>query len=889
MSNTHRQLLIHLQKARSPLHMLREEESPPTPPPKDPGYITATGMDNESSMARPASGSKRKREAQQDDNVYEMRNGQLELAHADSPTPQKRSRSNTGRSDGGRSSDATPAQRHQGSLRRKQGVGNLSNLNLRHAAARQNKSRSQSPTGRESRFQEGSLTDKPSQQPPSAFTRFIRSESGNLTQVEELMHDYHNGVNDTADTVDEPVQRETFSKNEHQGKATDNKKNEGGGGIFRFGKSFASGFHPIALWNKVWNESKEELTRRNILEAQRKAKMRAEAQAEAQAKYDQMKQDGKFKPQHVVFAGNPAAPRPPVQETSALASIASNGQTYQRQASLGSSAAVAQVDGSSFGGSQTAEVPPSTAKPGRFSRLHLRTPSISNLRSTLRSVRSHSALGGAIEREPSSSASPVKADMDHSTLRKSVSRFDLKKERRLSKRVSDLESKLLKARMELSTALDDASPAPKFGNKYERFTPLASSRRSRFVPGALPTLPSERLMFPTGPDDEGTDEPLRPFASTTRPRNALDLNTAFDNIDDEEEEDEEETMRVKRKMPYPTRADEVFQPMDTTEDGQENNYGTKSFQAAIEDDLSSDPIALDDKELDTPASLSDDDMEEATQSPDFDSLGNKLEVLNDSPKSATASKKPRSKKRHFDAADDADPLFVPDPDDEQSTEFEDTNPKKKRKSTSKSRGSSTKKTPANKATKKSSIPVPSPNSKTPRTAIPTSASNTSTVPATAAENVSEDELIAPTKPVRTSIDSEVTSLDPVFEEEEDLSTIPLKNAPAEPTALSTPARYGHNAVRTRSKSPHKRSDSLQPGAMDHVNMKRHRPMRSNSPPPLLAGQLGMPIGFVDGEVSIVPGQAGVPHLPKGANGSFESLVKGGNKKDEPFEWPEDVF
>jgi hypothetical protein len=401
-------------------------------------------------------------------------------------------------------------------------------------------------------------------------------------------------------------------------------------------------------------------------------------------------------------------------------------------------------------------------------------------------------------------------------------------------------------------------------------------------------------MFPTGPEDNGTDQTPRPFASKTRPRNAIDLKSAFDNIDDEDEDYGDETVRASN-APYPAHAVELFQPEDAVieDEYHETNKRDQDFLAAIEKDLSSDPIGLDDLDPNTPAKLSEDEMEESTQSPDFDSLGSKLEILENSGQAAKASRG-KSRKRHFGAADDADALFVPDPDDEQSTELEETNPKKKRKSTSKSRGAGagTKKmSGGGKAAKKSSIPVPSPKDKEgslKATSLPTTKTG-----AAAAANVSEDELTTSpdaVAPNRISIDSDNKSLDPVYEEEEGAAetsaTLPLKSDPLKPTAMSTPARYGRsNHVRSRSASPHKRSDSLQPGPMEKSGVLRLRPV---SPPP--PGGSGMQIQVVDDVVSaVVPGRDGVPVLPQGANGSFDSLVKSGGKNDENFEWPEDVF
>ncbi|KAF2225029.1 hypothetical protein BDZ85DRAFT_280231 [Elsinoe ampelina] len=81
-------------------------------------------------------------------------------------------------------------------------------------------------------------------------------------------------------------------------------------------------------------------------------------------------------------------------------------------------------------------------------------------------------------------------------LRQSASKKDLREQRRLSKRVSDLEIRLEKARKALDTSIQKSSPMPIFPSPYEKYKPkFALNSRKSFTPG-LPTLHSEGVLFP---------------------------------------------------------------------------------------------------------------------------------------------------------------------------------------------------------------------------------------------------------------------------------------------------------------------------------------------------------------------------------------------------------
>lgn len=150
--------------------------------------------------------------------------------------------------------------------------------------------------------------------------------------------------------------------------------------------------------------------------------------------------------------------------------------------------------------------------------------------------------------------------------------------------------------------------------------------------------------------------------------------------------------------------------------------------------------------------------------------------------------------------------------------------------------------------------------------------------------------------VRTSIDSQAAPLDPVFEEEEETTAGAAIETPTVPTR--NPAR---------SNSPQKRAGSVQPGAEEQMIVRaahaaqehpsRNGGIRNESPPPN-----NWTVTTSTETVTIIPGTDDVPGLPRGANGSFESLDMfgdavrevevlraGGSELRGEFEWPDDVF
>ncbi|THY29132.1 hypothetical protein D6D01_03643 [Aureobasidium pullulans] len=202
------------------------------------------------------------------------------------------------------------------SIRRKDARYGLSSLNKRHAEPIDVDVDIVDNT-RPSRFQEGSMSDKPSAQPPSVFTR-DHSNSGvpALANVDHLMSQYHE-ENSTPSvhhqlrpTVNHPLQDDpvddpppppasvpTFDSIPPSTTASVKPS----GGLFRFGKMFASTFNPANVWesfSRTWKESKEDLTVRNIEENRKRAQAQPEAVLDDKALYEQayqeLKKSGQF-------------------------------------------------------------------------------------------------------------------------------------------------------------------------------------------------------------------------------------------------------------------------------------------------------------------------------------------------------------------------------------------------------------------------------------------------------------------------------------------------------------------------------------------------------------------------------------------------------------------
>ena len=807
-----------------------------------------------------SSGSKRKRQAIETSEYHSY----SEAEDLDDHTP-KRSRPSNQQSDVSASEGNSNQQRR---LVRKKGSRNLSNLNLRHAAKTQTQRQTYS---RESKFQEGSLTDRPSEQPPSLYTRLTRGHNRHPAHVDELLDAYHDGKEDV------PVaegQEQAIGDAEDRDTGIAAPKKEDIRGFFQFGRHFPTSFNPISLWKSIWSQTKEEIAREDMAKEAEKARIKAEAEA----RYAQMKETGQLGLQLVEFG--PLDTRLYVEPTSTPqdSAFAVDDRASSHEASRNTSAATVlrplQHDEDEGSFRDSGADPPTSVTKSLRDRFHLKRPSLSNLK------RMRSDISLNKNRESSSSISPLKnafgfSALKHSTskidLTNSASRGDLKKQNKLSKRVSDLESKLQQARKELDEALVEASPMPRLSGNYERFTPSIGRARPKFVPGQLPSLPSERiLMAEQDLQIDGEDWRL----DEVRPRKSTQL--SFDRPEYEAGSEDEETIRASRARAYPRRAASLF-------GGSQDNdldLTVKETQASANTVQPTQNITETNENMD-PNSTTDLSKEAASQSApvvDYATLDAKLKALDANVKTARRLAKPRKRKS---TGVDEDKLFRPGrTESDEDEEYQEGSSKKKRKSNGENAASppakraartTTQGSPAKKGMKaapKSNGPKSSPTRKP--AAKKTVATQSEEQHAATKEGYSADEASGSID-FRASVNSQAPPLDPVYEEEED----------REP---GTDEEVMTRAARAAQQHPGRRG-----GSRD----------LSLSPAKTVTTQTTI----VEESVPVVPGKDGVPQLPKGANGSFESLDRlgvaaadveilraaGQTEKTEKFEWPEDVF
>ena len=332
---------------------------------------------------------------------------------------------------------------------------------------------------RPSRFLEGSMNDKVSRRPPSLYTR-----------EEQAMERYASADMEDVDMV-------------YDAGIESNKP----AGMFRFGKAIANAFSSVNVWqglNVIWKDKERE----NQAKPERE-----NLKFKAELKYAELKKNG--------YKGTHNAPaRPESQEVPAI--IYEDTDDSRRSSFRDSGVDVDgyrsssdRKDSGQFTPSTEGLMPPpsliavhrsaspfSDASSGRRSSIHFHKPSLEGLKK----VKSHIHLP-SIKRTTEDVVPVPSTGMDDVAgpgLRREASKKDIAKQFRLSKKVSDLENKLEVARRELELSIQEAPPVPDL--------PLRIGR-ARFVPGALASLPSERLLTPqTGNKDVAVEESSGPAA-----------------------------------------------------------------------------------------------------------------------------------------------------------------------------------------------------------------------------------------------------------------------------------------------------------------------------------------------------------------------------------------
>ncbi|KAF2811693.1 uncharacterized protein BDZ99DRAFT_518946 [Mytilinidion resinicola] len=341
---------------------------------------------------------------------------------------------------------------------------------------------------RSSKFLEGSMNDKTSNKPPSVFTRLFQGSSQGLS-VDQLMADYEEDANRPATArphtraSSSPVKKPQHAPNESV--ASINTAESKRSGLFRFGRSIAASFNPANIWYKLQNSYKEAEEEVASEEASKLGTDLDDRKAKAEQAYAELKAAGLLKPTKTFVRGS-------------VTSEKTDAETKPRDSGIEMDDARPSLENGDSLHVPRSEASASSASVTRKSPFHFKTPSLADLKR----VRSEAQLNSP--RTPSYSQSPAKAAFDQDrTIRKQQSKKDMQKQQKLSKRVSDLEAKLEQARRELQQTL--APPVPAFPTGLaDNQTPDPRSRSisplkksfTPFTPGALPSLPSERLLFP---------------------------------------------------------------------------------------------------------------------------------------------------------------------------------------------------------------------------------------------------------------------------------------------------------------------------------------------------------------------------------------------------------
>lgn len=268
-------------------------------------------------------------------------------------------------------------------------------------------------------------------------------------------------------------------------------------GMFRFGKAIANAFNPVNVWqnlNGIWKEKEKGVQAkpdRDVLKAK------------AELKYAELKNSGYKGTQN-------ATARPESQEVPAIkyedtddsrrSSFRDSGVDVDEYRS-----SIDRKDSDHFDISTRSLMPPqpltagrrsaspfSDASSGRRSSIRFQKPSLEGLKR----VKSQIHLPSIKKHHEDAPSVPLTETDDTAGpgLRREASKKDLAKQYKLSKKVSDLENKLDAARRELELSIQQAPPIPDLP---------ARIGRKRFVPGALASLPSERLLTPRIQDIDG--------------------------------------------------------------------------------------------------------------------------------------------------------------------------------------------------------------------------------------------------------------------------------------------------------------------------------------------------------------------------------------------------
>ncbi|KAI9803512.1 MAG: hypothetical protein M1825_001855 [Sarcosagium campestre] len=288
---------------------------------------------------------------------------------------------------------------------------------------------------RPSKFLEGSMNDRVSSKPPPEYIQYA-ADSQNAAGRAGLKH----------------TRGKEVATNEGEEEAPTT------GGILRLGKSFAAAINPVGIWadwRQLWKDSFDEP----------RAHGTAGRLVKPKKAITRKRQD--------------AAVVPPPARVSRDSGIDVDGYRTSTDRVPETSGTTSRPPVSrKRGRSRSPSVEPLPSLRGKFIFKKPSTPNLKKVKSES-NVASISSRGVPMTSAHSGNG-PTKLS---NLLHKQPSRKDLEKQRKLTKRVSDLETQLHLARRELNETLERVNP-----------TPTHAEGRHSFVPGALASLPSEGIL-----------------------------------------------------------------------------------------------------------------------------------------------------------------------------------------------------------------------------------------------------------------------------------------------------------------------------------------------------------------------------------------------------------
>ncbi|KAI9790677.1 MAG: hypothetical protein M1835_000817 [Candelina submexicana] len=357
-------------------------------------------------------------------------------------------------------------------------------------------------SARTSRFIEGSMNDRVSTEPPSEF---MNGEDVLERFLAEAKVDRYFLPAEDADKS--PPGGLKYGPNQSKSRTASNDSKPRESGIYRLGRSIFSAFNPVNIWNDVcskWKEAAKEFDPVAIREREQKA--------QAEEIYAKMKENGSLYTHGASHRDKDgkviAVAFYPDRITNPRASVEANvdrNQNVLRDSGIDVDSYRSSVEGRRASGisTESGKLEPPAARGGigcsesptpdipsaQKSLLKFKKPSMPNLkkiRSELQLSSSKRRVDGDASSLVSDRDTPTPTSIENRAIRKEPSKKDLQMQQKLTKRVSDLESKLEAARRELNQVLGEA---PSMQQAVAQ-----SIVRKPFVPGALSSLPSEGVL-----------------------------------------------------------------------------------------------------------------------------------------------------------------------------------------------------------------------------------------------------------------------------------------------------------------------------------------------------------------------------------------------------------